>query len=113
MLEKISVWADKGAEFLGISAAIASISLILSARGRATWKYAASSVIAGTVVGLVVWGTPMITDWSYLAAALAAISGPATLMAWQNKTIPEVLDELKSAAKDLERKPADEDHYDE
>lgn len=97
MFERISEWVDKGAEFLGVAVAVSSISLILSARGRKSWKYAAASIIAGTVVGVVVWATPAISEWAHLAAVVATITGPATLMGWEKKTITEVLDELKEA----------------
>lgn len=95
-------WSDilsKGIEFLSISIAVASISLLLSVRGRTAWKYAAASVIAGTIVGLVIWSTPAVTEWAYLASILGAITGPTTLIAWQKKTVVEVLDELKEVAK--------------
>jgi len=86
-------------EIMFVSAGLAAAALLMSKlplKTRVIGFFAA--LLFASILGFVVDRTPIISDWDYLVAAIAALTGPATLIRLQGKTITEVIKEIKDAA---------------
>lgn len=62
---------------------------------QARWKYLGASVVVGTAAGLIVRTLGMDSGLDLLAAAVGAVTGPATLVGLQGKTFSEAFRELQ------------------
>lgn len=88
-------------EIMFISAGLAAAALLMSKlplKTRVVGFFAA--FLFASILGFVVDRTPMISDWDYIVAAIAALTGPATLIRIQGKTITEVIKDIKDITED-------------
>jgi len=67
---------------------------------QARWRYLAASIVVGTAAGLIVRMMGMDSGIDLLAAAVGAVTGPATLIGLQGKTFSEAFKELQRGRKE-------------
>ena len=107
-LERFTKLINGSLDYLSISILIAA-AVILSTDGwRKGRSFFFAAAITGTVFGYVADQTPYISDFSYLAAVIGTITGPATLAVFRHKTIVDLYDLAKSRVTQKKNKPHDD-----
>lgn len=90
LLERLFHSFQNSVEYVIVSTLIAVAALMGVSNVKYGWKYIVSSIMLGSLFGFTAHNTPLISDFSFIAAIAGTLAGPATLAALQHKTLMDL-----------------------
>lgn len=104
IFEKYLGMLESIGEYFFISLLLGISATLLIESWRKNLRYLVASVVFGTMLGYGVMNVEQLSSFAVLATIAGTVTGPATVMAFQKKSLFDVAKELKDTA-DLVTRP--------
>jgi hypothetical protein len=95
-LQRVLSLINSAADLVVLSILLVVLTIFILPGTQRSWAYAACGIGMGVAGGLAARWFGLSEGWVIIGTLVGVISGPATVIYFQNKTVSEVFEEIKA-----------------